>query len=230
MLSASVAFVGACSGSGTAAEVASVPGSTPTSTPEGLAIIADERVEAATLRLEVTECTSGVTNRATAVVIDGGSVVSVAHTFVNSGSPVLWDNTGHEFAATLTYLDPEQDLAVFEVEPGLVEGLPLSNQAQDRSVRFVSFVEDKGPTIQQATVLRYTRLTLDGVGDRAGIELEAPIRKGDSGGPVISDEGAVLGVVFASNNGVDSGWAIASEEVRAAIEASKSDSAPSLSC
>ncbi len=221
-------LLGACSRSDT--NIESLTTSSPHPSTTAGEPIGDKQVEAATLQLKVTECATGLTNRASAVVIDNNSIVSVAHTLEGAGTPTLLDSSGREVSATLTYLDSERDLVVFRLKPGMISGLPLSPEGSDRSVRYVSFAEDDGPEIREATILRYTRLTLDGVGDRAGIELRAPIAKGDSGGPVLDDNGAVLGVVFAANNGTDSGWAIASEEIRTAIEASVQGDLPMLKC
>ena len=191
------------------------------------------QIEAATLHLDSQQCIGRTTNQATAVVVAGNLVVSVAHPFVETKSFELRDNTGQEVEAVLIYLDPERDLAVLRItddtnsggvstsdsEPR--KGLRFGEPHEEVDVRYVTFANgdpDIGPTIIDATILRYTRLTLDGAGDRAGIELRAPIESGDSGGPVLNSDGEILGLVFATAKGSDTGWAIASEEVVAAIK------------
>ncbi len=185
----------------------------------------DSEIKAATLHLDLQSCTVGITNRASAVVVREGLIVTVAHSFEETESFTILDSKGQVVAAHLVYLDSERDIAVLELD-GPAEGdsgptgLSFGEPNDDTTVRFASFAttDTEGPTIRDATIVRYTRLTLDGVGNRAGIELLAPIDSGDSGGPVLSDQGEILGLVFATSNGSEKGWAIAAEEVLTAIE------------
>ncbi len=196
------------------------------------------QIEAATLHLEAQRCIGRATNQATAVVVPGNLVVSVAHPFDETESFELLDAEGQEVDAELIYLDQQRDLAVLRIlddgssnEPRA--SLEFAEPDEETSVRYVTFADgdpEVGPTTIEATILRYTRLTLDGAGDRAGIELRAPIKSGDSGGPVLNQDGEILGLVFATAKGSDTGWAIAIEEVSAAIELAKDQSPVPLVC
>ncbi len=197
--------------------------------------VSPSQIEAATLHLDSQRCIGRTTNQATAVVVEGNLVVSVAHPFLETKSFELRDDAGQKVEAVLIYLDPERDLAVLRItddsEPR--KGLRFAEPDEETSVRYVTFADDDpdlGPRIIDATILRYTRLTLDGVGDRAGIELRAPIESGDSGGPVLNRDGEILGLIFATAKGSDTGWAIASEEVIAAIELAEGDDPIPLVC
>lgn len=188
-----------------------------------------DQIESATLHLELEQCTGRVTNQATAVVISNGLVVSVAHPFHQTKSFELQDSDGQVLKSTLVHLDFARDLAVLQLVPDSEtseprSGLLFAEPDEELDVRYVTFADgnpDVGPTIVDASILRYTRLTLDGVGDRAGIELQAPIATGDSGGPVLNTDGQILGLIFATARGSDTGWAIASEEVIAAVDHAK---------
>ncbi len=203
------------------------------------------QIKAATLHLNSQRCIGRTTNQATAVVVADNLVVSVAHSFFETKSFDLLDDTGQKVEADLIYLDLERDLAVLRIiddaSSGGVSsvdsetrmGLRFAEPDEETGVRYVTFADgdpDIGPTIIDATILRYTRLTLDGVGDRAGIELRAPIESGDSGGPVLNSDGEILGLIFATAKGADTGWAIAAEEVIVAIELAKGHDPITLVC
>jgi S1-C subfamily serine protease len=66
-------------------------------------------------------------------------------------------------------------------------------------------------------VLRRVTASLDGVGQRAAIEIEADIRPGDSGAAVVDDDGRIAGLVFASSRVGERGWVVAASELSGAL-------------
>lgn len=194
------------------------------------------------MHLRLDTCDVNQLKRATGVVTSDGLILTVAHSFEDVANVIVEDATEDIIPATLIYLDLDRDLAILRLtESGSHPGLDLADHSQtetdnsddgyDKTVRFIGFRDRGLRMMHDAEIVRYARVTLDGVGDRAGLELRTPIETGDSGGPVIDDNGDIIGLVFASSKALDSGWAIALEELETAInKAAEQQSALPLVC
>ncbi len=176
-------------------------------------------VEAAVLRVSLASCQLNVENRATAVAIGGGLALTVAHSFDQADDVTLITADGSEWAAELVYLDRERDIALLSFASG-TQGEPTVATLEVRSdddepadeARIVVHRDD-ATAVQSVQLLRRIAVTLDGEGRRNGIELGGVIEKGDSGAPVIDTSGRIIGLVFASSRGSETGWAIAGSEL-----------------
>lgn len=166
----------------------------------------------ATVRIEVLSCDKRIVQFSTGVILEGGLVLTVAHAFDNGDTMKLLTTTG-QVAGDIVYVDQDRDIALVELANHVTTGLSVGEVTEPGPTRYVSFRDPAGPVVLDATVLRFTQLTLDGIGERQGFELDAPIEQGDSGGPVISSDGQVVGIVFAANRSSDSGWAISTLEL-----------------
>lgn len=193
---------------------------------------------AATLRLDVANCQESAHQRATAVRLADDLAVTVAHAFLIDGEPSVADfevfsSDGLPMAADLVFLDPETDVALLRLtEPG--PSLTLASYDEDASARFVTFASPDGPVIiRTIEITRMVEVTLDGDGARQALELDGVVAPGDSGSPVLDDDGDVLGIVFAASKTDDVGWAVASFEIEAAISelaASGADATEAIGC
>ncbi len=177
---------------------------------------------AATLRLDIDNCRGLAHQRATAVRLADDLAATVAHAFLVDDELSVNDfevftSDGKLIGADLIYLDAETDLALLRLaEPG--PSLALASYDEDSSARFVTFAPPDGPfSVRTIEIVRLVEVTLDGDGARQALELDGVVAPGDSGSPVLDDDGEVLGVVFAASKTDDIGWAIASFEVEAAI-------------
>lgn len=186
---------------------------------------ATDSPEAAVLRLELAQCHNGNEHRASAFAINDGYAVTVAHAFEDIDGFTVRTADQRELTAEVVYLDPERDIAILELTDGAApESLLLRSAGEDQDgVTLVTFAESDGPERKDADILRFVRLTLDGVGDRAGIEIGADISSGDSGGPLLDADGLVIGMVFATSRQGERGWAIATSEIERAFEARQSE-------
>ena len=193
---------------------------------------------AATLRLEIDNCRGLAHQRATAVRVADDLAVTVAHSlFVDGefsvGGLEVFTSDGQAVTAELAYIDSETDLALLRLdEPGPF--LALASFDDDSSARFVTFASSDGPvSVRTIDIARLVEVTLDGGGARQALELDGVVAPGDSGSPVLDDDGAVLGIVFAASKTADVGWAVASLEVRAALlslEDGAGEALPALVC
>jgi len=104
------------------------------------------------------------------------------------------------FSAEVVETHPSVDLAVLQVEGEDLPFLQLADTFElevDEQVTFIgnplSFqrIVNKGTIIGYTTVKDWTESV---------VMIEAPIYRGNSGSPIINDEGEVIGVVFATTN------------------------------
>jgi S1-C subfamily serine protease len=130
---------------------------------------------------------------------------------------------GTTLAATVVFYDPQVDVAVLYV-PGLdlaplsfagqaspgdnavVAGYPLDAQVLHAVPARIGGIQDaQGPNIYQTSTVT-----------RQIYEIRALVESGNSGGPLLSPQGTVEGVVFAAAVGVsDTGFALTAAEVSA---------------
>ena len=126
-----------------------------------------------------------------------------------------------EVPATVVHYDEDLDVAVLAVQdvgrpflrfdfdgqerdPGAVLGYPQDGPYDVQSARIRSEQRLRSPDIYgQGTVVREV------------FSLRALVRPGNSGGPLVSDDGEVLGVIFAASVTDDeTGYALTAEQVR----------------
>lgn len=185
----------------------------------------------AVLRLELDSCVAGTGNRATAAPIGRGLAVTVAHPFdaIAGFSVIAPDGSSTE--ATLVFRDRDRDIALIKFVDDVLPlpvriGLDVTTDQPPDGVR-IAYHRPEGTFVADATILRRVGVTLDGVGRRDGYELAADIEPGDSGSPVVNDQGQIVGLVFATSRTDDHGWAIAASEF---VDLNDGGGAIDLSC
>jgi S1-C subfamily serine protease len=149
-------------------------------------------------------------------------VVTNAH--VVSGTQaesVQIQGVGRSYDAHVVVFDPERDLAVLSV-PGLpapTSTLGTDLQRSDGAV-VAGFPLDGPYSLDSARVRDVLTATGDDIYGRPGVSrqvysLYAEVQPGNSGGPLLSPSGAVVGVVFArSLDDPETGYALTLDEVR----------------
>lgn len=184
----------------------------------------------AIVRVNVVDCGGFTERRAIGVAIDDTLIATVAHTFIDAISYEVLTIDGTILNAELVWLDRERDLALLDLSRERISGhFELGDQPDGELVTIMSVNADSSLKATPATVLRHSDATLDGAGRRAALELEATIVTGDSGAPVVGSDDRVIGIVFGTASDTDRGWAIATEEIEAALAQPKSDPV-ALSC
>lgn len=133
-----------------------------------------------------------------------GHVVTVAHTVAGATDITVVKADGTEWSAALVAIDTRADLAVLAVDdtagfdiPALAIGGPVLDAATVHA-----WSVDGGPTTRPVEVTTRLAITIDDIhgdqsGERSGIELTGDIEVGDSGGPVVTADGTVIGIVYA---------------------------------
>jgi S1-C subfamily serine protease len=154
-------------------------------------------------------------------------VMTNAHVVAGVEHPVVrLNDTDHP--ATVVYYDPDTDVAVLAVPDLEAPVLSFGAPADTGNAAAVLGYPQDGPfnaqpgRIRSAERLRSENIYGDGTVVRDAYAIYALVREGNSGGPLVSPRGQVLGVVFAASliDG-NTGYALSAEEVSAAAAAGR---------
>ncbi|RMI39271.1 MarP family serine protease [Streptomyces triticirhizae] len=177
------------------------------------------------VRIEGSAPGCGRTLEGTGFVFAHGKVLTNAHVVGGVGAPLVRiGGLGEPFPGSVVLFDPARDIAVLDV-PGLpapalpfsahgavsgdgavVVGFPESGPYQAVAARVRDRYRARGPDIYRTDTV-----------SRDVYSLHTTIRPGNSGGPLLSPRGEVLGVVFArSLDEGSTGYALTLDEVREA--------------
>lgn len=161
--------------------------------------------------------------------IEGSGFVFAPHRMVTNahvvaGTSQVGVQVGHQtLRATVVVFDPRRDVAVLDV-PAL-DAPALSFAAKpartgDPAV-VVGFPEDGPLTVRSARVRSQTTISGNDIYGRDRVRrdiysIRAVVRSGNSGGPLLADDGTVLGVVFATAlDSSDTGYVLTTAEISA---------------
>jgi S1-C subfamily serine protease len=153
-------------------------------------------------------------------VADNNFVVTNAHVIAGVSAPVVLDKNG-EHATKIVWFDPNLDMAVLRVH-GLA-GAPLSintNRKSNGTPGAVLGYPGGGPfTADPASILsEFTAIGRNiygqGATSRDVYGVKANIIPGNSGGPLVAQDGSVMGVVFAESTTYNQvGYALTTPQV-----------------
>ncbi len=139
-------------------------------------------------------------------VVATDRVMTNAHVVAGLTQPVVEASNGQAIASSIVYFDPSHDLAVLAV-PGLdVATLTLTSPLPAGATAAIEGYPYGGPfSASGASVASVGMSTVDDIygkapSDREVYTLGADVREGDSGGPVLTRDGAVAGIVFARDS------------------------------
>ncbi len=156
-------------------------------------------------------------------VYSADHVMTNAHVVAAVHDPtVQLDGVGPKYPAKVVLFDPNTDVAVLDV-PGLpAPALRFAGQAPRGAPAVVAgYPEDGGLDLRAAAVAgRFTARGQDIYGDtttsRDIYQLRSDVRHGNSGGPLLTTDGRVYGVVFArSTADAATGYALTASQVAA---------------
>jgi S1-C subfamily serine protease len=150
-------------------------------------------------------------------------VVTVAHTIAGATAITVVDATGHEHTATVRAFDKDRDLAVLSVADLEAPALDLAPAVAGTGAT-LAWSRDGGVEYDAIEVTKRLAVTIEDIYvedtvERAGLELAGEIRVGDSGGPVLSSTGDVIGIIYANSRSRDGvGFATDSSELASVLQ------------
>lgn len=173
---------------------------------------------AATVRIEGLGC--GGLLEGSGFVAGPGLVATNAHVVAGVDRPAVVDSRGTHHA-TVVLFDPNLDFAVLRVSGLAASPLPLASVNEARGTVGAALGYPGGGAFHvSAAAILDRRIAIGrniydaGLIHRDIYTLQAIVRPGNSGGPLITPDGAVIGIIFATStvNG-NIGYALTSAEV-----------------
>lgn len=179
---------------------------------------------ASTVRVTARGC--GARFDGSGVAIAGGLVITNAHVVAGSDTVQLRRTDGAVRSGRVVAFDPARDLALVSVEDLGLPPLPLATADPRDEVAVIGYPGGQlEPRVAAARVQqRRTAVGRDIYGaadtERQVLFLSAELRRGDSGAPLIDQQGRVVGIVFAvSPEQPSSAYALDRREVDAVLAA-----------
>lgn len=187
---------------------------------------------ASVLKIAGTAYQCGQNQTGTGFVVSPGRVVTNAHVVAGVPEPVVEVPGGSALPGRVVYFDSQHDLAVLAVDGLRSAPLPLGSDLPAGSPAAFAGYPHGGPFQSKPATVQdiATVLVPDIYGDNPEPEdvyrLAGDVQPGNSGGPLLSTDGLVAGVVFAkATTGSSVGYAITMTDLRpVAAQASGLDS------
>jgi S1-C subfamily serine protease len=185
--------------------------------------------EASVVKIRATNrCGRGV--EGSGFVYADGRVMTNAHVVAGVSDPSVEIN-GDTVPAEVVHYDSDLDIAVLALDTTDLPTLSFDTAAEPREgVAILGYPQDGPYDVQVGRIRAEQRLRSpdiygDGSVIRSVFSLRGLIRPGNSGGPIVSSAGDVVGVVFAASvTDPDTGYALTAEQVgRSAVTGVASD-------
>lgn len=164
------------------------------------------------------QCGTGITG--SGFVISDNRIVTNAHVVAGVVSPVVELPGRMPLTGRVVYFDPIDDLAVLAVSGLDATALPLGETLAVGDIAAVQGYPLGGPlrtdpaSIDSVGVIPIDAIDGSGANDRESYTLAGRVQSGNSGGPLVSQSGEVIGVVFArARDSEDIGFAMTMAEL-----------------
>jgi S1-C subfamily serine protease len=185
------------------------------------------------VRIGGTAFACGQNQTGTGFVVAPDRIVTNAHVVAGVDQPIVEAPNGQTLEGIVVYLDPVDDLAVVAVDGLLVPALDLAPALDAGSEAVVQGYPFGGPfTVGAAEVLAVSTESLPDIygsarAPREVYTLAALVQPGNSGGPLLSLDGEVAGVVFArSADDAELGYAMTNTELQPVADAAADLASP----
>lgn len=167
-------------------------------------------------------------------VFADGRVMTNAHVVAGVRNPqVQVGGVGPQLAATVVYYDPKVDVAILVVPDLHAKPLPFTGTLAPSADAVVAGFPEDGPyqtvaaRIRGAELARGPDIYQDADVTRDIYAVRTSVEPGNSGGPLLSTDGSVAGVVFGrAVNDPSTGYALTTSQVSAAATAGRTATAP----
>jgi S1-C subfamily serine protease len=184
------------------------------------------------VRITGTAYECGQNQSGSGFVVADGRIVTNAHVVAGVDEPIVQVQGGAAYPGRIVYFDDVMDLAVIAVSGLSTPALPLVGESDDGepfgagSTGVLDGFPYGGPfSTNPAEVLSVSTTAIEDIygnssAPREIYTLAADVREGNSGGPLLSEQGEVAGVVFARSAELDNvGYALTLSELGPVVTA-----------
>jgi S1-C subfamily serine protease len=191
------------------------------------------RAAGSVLKIAGTAYQCGQNQTGTGFVVSADRVVTNAHVVAGVSEPVVEMPDGGAMPGRVVYFDTKHDLAVLAVEDLPVQPLPLSTDLPNGSPAAFAGYPHGGPfqsrpaTIQDITTVLVPDIYGSNPSPEEIYRLAGNVQPGNSGGPLLTTDGQVAGVIFAkATSDAEMGFAITMDDLNPVASQAASLSAP----
>lgn len=172
------------------------------------------------VRISGTAYACGQEQTGSGFVVSDDRVVTNAHVVAGVDEPVVEAPGERAKTGRVTYYDAAADLAVIDVDGLDAPVLRLASNVGVGTQGAVQGYPGGGPfTSGAASVIADGIVNFSDSGPRDVLTLAAEVRPGNSGGPVVTTNGQVAGVVFAKERSVSNvGYALTLSQLRPVVQ------------
>lgn len=161
-------------------------------------------------------------------------VLTNAHVVAGTSQVEIQLSADQHLSATVVFYDPQRDVAVLNVPDLDAAPLPFATQdAKTGDPALVLGYPENGPlAVRSARVRSKSTVSGDDIYGNGNVHrsiyaIRAVVRSGNSGGPLLADNGTVLGMVFATAlDASDTGFALADDEIRGEAQQERTATSP----
>jgi S1-C subfamily serine protease len=178
------------------------------------------RAAESVLRIAGTAYECGQNQTGTGFVVSEERVVTNAHVVAGVSQPVVELPDGGAMPGRVVYFDTKHDLAVLAVEDLPSQPLPLSTDLPGGSPAAFAGYPHGGPfqskpaTVQDITTVLVPDIYGSNPTPEEIYRLAGDVQPGNSGGPLLTTDGQVAGVIFAkATSDTDMGFAITMDDL-----------------
>ena len=172
------------------------------------------------LKIAGTAYQCGQNQTGTGFVVSDDRVVTNAHVVAGVSEPVVEMPDGGAMPGRVVYFDTTHDLAVLAVDGLTLAPLPLSSDLPDgSSAAFAGYphggpFQSKPATVQDITTVLVPDIYGNNPSPEEIYRLAGDVQPGNSGGPLLTMDGQVAGVIFAkATQDSDMGFAITMDDL-----------------
>lgn len=177
-----------------------------------------EDAEASVLKIRGTnDCGRGV--EGTGFVFADGRMMTNAHVVAGVDDPQV-EIGGDTVGAEVVHYNPDVDVAVLALDTSGLPGLTFDDEAREGDgVAILGYPQDGPYDVQVGRIRAEQRLRSPDIYGEGSVlrevySLRGLVRPGNSGGPIVSSAGDVVGVVFAASvTDPDTGYALTAAQV-----------------
>ncbi|WP_458781028.1 MarP family serine protease [Arthrobacter sp. D3-16] len=191
------------------------------------------RAAESVLRIAGTAYQCGQNQTGTGFVVSEDRVVTNAHVVAGVSQPVVELRDGGAMPGRVVYFDTRHDLAVLAVENLPAQPLALSSDLPGGSPAAFAGYPHGGPfqsrpaTVQDITTVLVPDIYGSNPSPEEIYRLAGNVQPGNSGGPLLTTDGQVAGVIFAkATSDAEMGFAITMDDLNPVAARASSLSAP----